>query len=208
MGVSPSQRTIHPEPELPDAFTEEEEVLFLTQKTAAILITPTCSLEKSTHWTFAPIELLSSEPEMVRAVLFSSTGYLGLFGLPSNDGFIAEDSLIDFSHTVCLHKGLAPLNSRVLSLGREAGLRLGTKLANYYGRDWGYAEGEVVEEDGIYRCRLCAASHGLPFVDLSLKKGEKAPACIQCQDRGRRASWAKLMQAKQKQLPFPIRSNE
>ncbi len=200
---SPNTISIQAESSLADAFQSSEDVAFMTDRVAAVLITPTCSLEKSSNWTFAPIQLLSAEPDMVRNTLFSPIGYLQMFGLPSYEHFITEDSFIDFSHTVCLSKQLTPLTSRVLSIGRESSLRLGTKLANYHGRDWGYAEGEAVEESGFYRCRLCAASFGIQLDDRELKKGEKAPACKECSDRGKRASWAKLMQAKQKQLPFP-----
>lgn len=173
------------------------------ERVAAILITPTCNLEKGTSWTFCPIQLLAGEPNLSRGTLFSQNGYHGLFGLPVYPGIVTEEAYVDFSQTVCVNKVLTPISARILSLGREATFALGTKLANYFGRDWGYAEGETIEEGGHYRCRICAASYGITLHDRELRRGDPAPRCSECSDRGRRASWAKLIQAKQKQLPFP-----
>lgn len=198
------QFSVSPEASLNDAFlTQSEKILCDAYRSAAVLITPTCSLEKNSTWTFSPIQLLSGEPDMARSTLFATPGYLGFFGLPRNGSFVEEDAFVDFSFTVSVPRDHSPLNSRVLSLGREASLRLGTKLANFFGRDWGYAENERVEEDGFYRCRLCAMTYSVPVDEVALKKGDKAPKCAQCQSRGRRESWAKLLQPKQKNLPFP-----
>lgn len=102
------------------------EFLIKPERVTALLMTPTCNVEKSDYWTFCPLQLLSGEPGLSRGTLFSQSGYHGLFGLPVCPSIITEEAYVDFSHSVCVNKKLAPISTRILSLGREAVFAFGT----------------------------------------------------------------------------------
>jgi hypothetical protein len=195
----------HLESALGDAFAIDGMEFAVTriERLACMLITPTCSLDAG-YWIFSPLHLLQGQPNIRSETLFSiRNGYFNLLGLPACPPLLPEDTYIDLNDLVQVNNKQIKLADRLLSLSRESATFLSQKLANFQGRDWGFAPGDIIEEDGIYRCRVCALYLGALLEDQALKKGQQAPGCPFCESKRRRPSWILLIQPKQKNLPFP-----
>lgn len=176
---------------LVDAFDGErpEFIVVTAQRVPAVLMTPTCDLEKRELWLFSPLKM----PEEHRDQIFSGKA-LSLFPIYAIPEAGIKDSAIDVGDLRPVHRNLVKADLRIKSMGREALLALGEMMTRAQSRIWGYAPGELVPHDGKYRCARDNAHYDLktPPDPVELKRGGQFPECPNCSWSHKSAQWYML----------------
>jgi hypothetical protein len=171
---------------------------------SAVCITPTCDIGTTETLLFLPLrpiaELKADHSELDERLLFSTTkGFDNLMGFyDPTDGEVG-DQYVDFGEIFSVPASQIPnLKDRQLkSLSTMAQDVLTTKLARYFGKTWGYASDEPVEESGVYGCVVCRRYFGLgALAEVALTAGQLPPQCEMCRRQGLKASWRLLQKPK------------
>lgn len=158
----------------------------------AMLLTPTCDLDKNevwAAWPLRPVEGCGLDVGNLRAGKFAN-----LFLLPDHQYF--DPAFIDLTDIRPVSPEQFPLKNRIASLTREGEDEILQRFHRAMGRMWGYAEGETIEplgkhETGKFRCGRCNMND-IEVPTVELKPGMKAPECSNCKKVGRAAQWYPL----------------
>jgi len=175
-----------------------EQCVLPVVRVPAMLLTPTCDLRED-YWLFSPLRNVADNPKIVRRTLHSTTkGYSDIFGIYAHPAGKLEESFINFHDIVSVPSEPFRIfhESRIANLSKESQQFLEDKLARFLSRGWGFATHEKVEEDGFYRCRICARYYGLDTDPVYLKAGEKPPECKNCSSTKQNSSWELLLKHK------------
>lgn len=187
--------SLHHEQAVPGAFDQREHVLVSAERGPAMIITQTCDLDDHENWQLCPLRLLEGS-EVKEGMLFSDSdppkGYRNLFGLPAHPDGYFEKSYVDLADVRSIHRDSVVINQRIASLSALSQVALGEKLAETFGREWGYRDGDEVPQDGTYRCHLCNWFINVDNPPHELKKGDRFPECPACKKRHKSPQWYKL----------------
>lgn len=167
LGRSPVEPV--PQTLLGDAFDEPESIAVVAQRVPAIILTPTCDLEKRTVWLFSPLKELPVEK---KADIFAGKA-LSLFPICAIPEAGIPGSVIDVGDLRPVHRDAVAADLRIKSMSPEAVNALAELMVRAHGRVWGYAADELVPTDGFYGCARDAAHYGLKFdpKPIQLKRG-------------------------------------
>ena len=181
-----------------DAFDEDrpEFVALTVQRLPAVLMTPTCDLERREVWLFSPVKEVPAAQQK-DIFLGKALSLFPLFGIPEAG---LPDSVIDVGDLRPVHRGAVAQDLRLKSMSREACNSLGEMIVRAQARVWGYAPDELVPEDGHYRCARDNAHHDLPnqALEVVLRKGDKFPQCPNCTWSHKTAQWYQLAKLKRR----------
>ncbi len=182
---------------LVDAFDSDrpEFIVVTAQRVPAVLMTPTCDLDKREIWLFSPLRA----PEEHKDQIFAGKA-LSLFPIYAIPEAGISDSTIDVGDLRPVHKSLVKSDLRIKSMSSEALLALGEMSVRAQSRVWGYAPGELVPHDGKYRCARDNAHYDLKTSSepVELKKGGKFPECPNCSWSHKSAQWYMLTKLKRR----------
>lgn len=195
-----SERPLEPVREklVGDAFDEgrTEFIAVAAQRVPAVLMTPTCDLEKRDVWLFSP---LKEVPDEVSKEIFSGKA-VSLFPVYEIPEAGLPGSVIDVGDLRPVHRVAVAPDLRLKSMSPEATSALAEMIVRSQSRVWGYAAGELVPEDGVYRCLRDNSYYELkaPAQQLELKKGDKFPDCTNCKWSHKTAQWYRLTKLKKR----------
>lgn len=173
---------------LADAFDQGEYVAVSAIRSAAMILTQTCDLEKKDEYLVCQLEPV--EGSKVDLGNLRAGKYATLFGVPEND-YLAE-AFIDVTDLRPVRCEAVRLEDRILSLSAEQQLGLSRKLSRALGREWGYAPGDSAPEAGKYRCLWCA-KFDVQLTEITVAKGDTLPECETCKQSRKQAQWYPLL---------------
>jgi hypothetical protein len=181
-----------PEKLVPNAFDDgrPEFVALVIQRLPAVLMTPTCDLDKRDVWLFSPLKEI---PEGKAEEIFLGKA-VSLFPLYEIQEAGLPKSVVDVGDLRPVHKNAVAQDLRLKSMSPDAYNALGEMIVRAQARTWGYAPGELAPDDGYYRCALDNKYHDLrsePLL-LELKKGDKFPDCPNCKWSHKTPQWYRL----------------
>jgi YjzC-like protein len=183
---------------LADAFDNDhpEFVAVTVQRVPAVLITPTCDLDKREVWQFVPIREI---PADAKKDIFAGK-MTSLFPVHAIEEAGLNDSVIDVGDVRLVRREAIRPDLRLKSLSPDACSALSEIIVRAAGRVWGYKSGELVPEDGIYRCARDNAHYDLKHEPKlqELKKGDQFPECPNCSWSHKSAQWYRLTKAKRR----------
>jgi hypothetical protein len=183
-----------PEAQLKDAWkygNSEELVAAKAVRMSVAILTQSCDLERRAYYQIAPVfpERLQKN-SVIEQLRGNELQYL--FFLPAEAPHIAEHSYIELSQTCVVPKAYFPkntVNQRLAArLSNEARTALQEKIAEYFGRPFGFSVREKARETGEYTCVTCFYRHG-ESVRLTFQAGANFTAC----DRCKTARWIRIV---------------
>jgi hypothetical protein len=136
---------------------------------AAMLITQTCDVVGADELLVSPI-LATADTKIQAGNLFAGK-YANLFGLRAHPAGDFDESYVDLRILKPVHRKYLDMADRVASLAPIQQLAFSSKMASAIARDWGHAEGEMVEVTGKYRCLRCNRWHDMgenPIIELKM----------------------------------------
>jgi len=171
---------------------QPEYVIVSAVRSIAILMTPTCDLDKE-DWLVSPahyVEGSGYDLGNLKAGKFST-----LFWLPEHEHF--PECYVDISDMRPVRKESLDLHNRLAALSRETQAALLEKFVKSMGRKWGHAKDEVVEplernQTGAYRCYRCN-DHDITVPQEKFQAGTTYPTCPNCDKIGKEAQWYPLL---------------
>ncbi|MBV9888864.1 MAG: hypothetical protein JO119_20160 [Acidobacteria bacterium] len=173
-----------PEGQLADKWQYGEREEFVAAKALMInvmVLTQTCDLENRSYYQIAPIypEARQKKIENLR-----NNDLTYAFFLPATAPYITENSYVELSHTCVAPKAYFPKNgvSQRLAarLSNEARTALQEKIAEYFGRPFGFSGRDRARETAEHTCVTCFYRHG----ELSrqvFQAGANFTACDRCE---------------------------
>ncbi len=196
--IDPGEASLVDERVLNDAFDLGMEYAAVSvQRAKAMLVTPTCDLQKIHKaggvwmvWPLKPVEGAGLDAGNLAAGKFGN-----LYGLPDHKYFAG--AFLELTDIRPVRPEQFQLKQRIASITRLAQDELSQRFHRAMGRMWGYSEGDIVEalgkyETGKFRCAGCNL-FDLPLAEpITLKPGDKAPGCENCKKIGRTAQWYPL----------------
>jgi hypothetical protein len=176
-----------------DPFDNQPEYVIVSAvRSLAVLMTPTCDLDKD--------DLLVSPAHYVEGSGYDvgnlkSGKYSTLFWLPLHEHF--PECFVDVSDLRPVRCESIDLHNRLASLTREAQNLLLEKFMKGMGRKWGHAKGETIEpleknQTGSYRCYRCN-DHDITIPQEKFTAGAEYPACPNCDKIGKESQWYPLL---------------
>src|SRR5207253_876539 len=99
-----------------------------------------------------------------------------VYGIPEAG---LPDSVVDVGDLRPVHRDAIAQDLRLKSMSPDAYKALAEMIVRAQTRTWGYAAGELVPEEGYYRC-LRGNNHfdlKSPAEPVQLRKGDKFPEC-------------------------------
>lgn len=176
---------------------------FETVEVVAMCITPTCDIVESPTLSFIPLEPIPEEISADPLLKGIYDNPVGIFD-PTDTNALG-DCFIDFSKIFPVERILlGDLNAKRLKcLSVEGHDFITTKLARYFGKSWGFALDEAVEDDGIYGCVTCRRYFGIHYPEAELTRGQFPPVCENCKKQKKSASWRLLEKPKSSVRKIP-----
>jgi len=159
-------------------------------------MTPTCDLEKRDVWLFSP---LKEVPEERADEIFSGRA-VSLFPIYEIPEAGLPKLVVDVGDLRPVHRQAVAQDLRLKSMSPDAYNALGEMVVRAQARTWGYAPGELVPEDGHYRCAQDNKHFDLraEAKPVELKKGEKFPECPNCKWSHKTPQWYRLTKLKKR----------
>lgn len=173
-----------PEGQLDDKWKYGQKEEFVAARAFLVnlmILTQTCDIENRKYYQVAPIypETKQSKLENLRN---NELNYA--FYLPAYAPYITENSYVELSHTCVVPKAYFPRDSVPLKLGarltNEARTALQEKIAEYFGRPFGFSSKDKATVAGEYACVTCFYRSG-KSVKLSFALGAGFTPCESCQ---------------------------
>jgi hypothetical protein len=200
--IGPGDAKLIDERVLNDAFDSGvEDAVVSVQRARAMLVTPTCDLEKirvfGGMWMVWPLKPI--EGSGLNVGNLAAGKYANLFDLPNHKYFAG--AFLELTDIRAVRPVQFQLRDRIASVTRLAQDELFQKFHRSMGRMWGYAEGEIIDplgkhETGQFRCAGCNLFDVSLREPITMKAGDKAPACDNCKKIGRAAQWYPLTKHK------------
>jgi hypothetical protein len=103
-------------------------------------------------------------------------------------------SVVDVGDLRPVHRNAVAADLRLKSMAPDTYNALGEMIVRAQARTWGYAPGELVPEDGFYKCGVDNKHYALRenTAPVELKKGGQFPACPNCKWSRKTAQWYRL----------------
>jgi len=195
--LKPGEAALVDERALSDAYEIENEYTVVSvQRGYAMLATPTCDLDDDqedaiwTAWPISPVEGSGLDIGNLKA-----GKYANFYLLPEHE-HLGGATFISVTDLRPVRPQQFQLKNRVASITREAQDEIARKFTRAQGRSWGYREGETIQplgryETGEFRCAQCNV-YDVAVSHVTLKAGDTAPECPNCQKIGKAAQWYPL----------------
>jgi hypothetical protein len=182
-----------PEGQLGDAWKHgdrEEYVAAKAFRVNVIITTQSCDIENRNYYQIAPIYPESKQKQSALENLRQN--YINYaFYLPAFAPYIPENSYAELAHTCAVPKAYFPRDSVGLRLGARltdyARAALQEKIAEYFGRPFGFSSKDRARLTAEYACVSCFYRTG-ESVKLKFQAGSNFTACEKCGE----ARWIRI----------------
>lgn len=178
--LAPGEVSLFREPALSNRFDGPEHVVASAERGAIAILTPTCDLDESL-WVVCPVLEFEEEDPVKDDVMRFKKKYR--FPLAAHPNGYYGDSFIDFGDIRSIPAPIVKKGTRIAVLSVTYQAELASQAGKLFGRFWGFAAGEEVPENGLYRCYRDCLFYELKAGEqqpLSLKKGDRFPDCPNC----------------------------
>jgi hypothetical protein len=161
-----------------------EFVMVKLERGAVAIMTPTCDLSDADLWQIAPVLEFNASEDKRKGLVFG--GHLqDKFPVVAHPEGYYADAYIDLADLRTLPRDFVKGGTRVAALNSDYQRELAEFAAKLFGRFWGMNpdEGDVVPEDGLYRCIRDSYHHDVrpgEISPISLRKGDLFPRCANC----------------------------
>jgi hypothetical protein len=173
-----------PEGLLADRWQHGEHEEFVAARACMLnvmILTQTCDLENRAYYQIAPVY---PETKQKKVEDLRNNDLVYAFFLPATAPYITENSYAELSHTCVVPKAFFPKNGVAQRLGarlsNEGRTALQEKIAEYFGRPFGFSTRDRARETAEHTCVTCFYRHG-EISRQVFQAGANFTACNRCE---------------------------